>query len=79
MARYFRVYELFGDEKVYFNGELEPCDREKAYLFSKVIHWMEDDPGVVIEWCPEDEQMRLNGAQPLPLFGDKCFTPPWGG
>lgn len=63
MKKYFRVYELHNNEKMYFNAELEPCDRKEAYLFDKIQGWMEDE--VKIEWCGEDENMRLNGQEEL--------------
>lgn len=64
MKRYYRIYELHNGEAIYFNFDLEPCDRKDAYLWSgKPVEWMTEPP-VVIEWCEEDEQMRLNN-QPV--------------
>lgn len=63
MKRYFRVYEIHNNEKIYFNIELEPCNRKEAHLFDKVQSWMNGE--VQIEWCGEDENMRLNGQEEL--------------
>lgn len=65
MKKYFRVYEVHNNERIYFNAEFEPCDRKEAYLFSKEENWMDDRDGVYIEWCGEDENMRLNGQEEL--------------
>lgn len=63
MKKYFRVYEAHNDERIYFDAEFEPCNRKEAYLFDKVQSWMNGE--VQIEWCGEDENMRLNGQEEL--------------
>lgn len=80
MKRFFRVYYEDEEGKYYatdLNSDLQGyCSNpDEASLFTCEAgsesdveeEWARIDHGV--EWLPEDEQMRLNGAIPLPIEG----------
>lgn len=52
MKRYYRIYELHNGEAIYFNFDLEPCDRKDAYLWSGPAYLK--NPAKIAQICDEE-------------------------
>jgi len=70
-ATYRRFFEddVLGRVWLGADGQTMFADRRQAGLFNNEDwHDWGFELGLEVEWCPDDEQNRLNGAPPLPEF-----------